>query len=207
MVLEHATNDTYPLHVRDDISLGMIWYSVTGRKKLRTHLQKRAWSALQMTKEQTMSAMFTKPALAISLLASLVAMSATANAVRRFPTSAIGRARWAPVPTVLSVRNMRRATRLLRSAGRLHLLWRRRPPRKTPGIMSADQNPPLRLLEGSSARPRPVGASVRCAGPARAVVLHQQSQCVDRRPDPVRGLWYGGRERVGIRSAGVRPRR
>jgi hypothetical protein len=26
MVLEHATNDTYPLHVRDDISLGMIWY-------------------------------------------------------------------------------------------------------------------------------------------------------------------------------------
>jgi hypothetical protein len=80
MVLEHATNDTYPLHVRDDISLGMIWYSVTGRKKLRTQLQKRAGSALQMTKEQTMSAMFTKPALAISLLASLVATSTTANA-------------------------------------------------------------------------------------------------------------------------------
>jgi hypothetical protein len=33
-----------------------------------------------MTKEQTMSTKFTKPVLAISLLASLVAMSATANA-------------------------------------------------------------------------------------------------------------------------------
>jgi hypothetical protein len=33
-----------------------------------------------MTKEQTMSTKFTKPLLAISLLASLVAMSATANA-------------------------------------------------------------------------------------------------------------------------------
>jgi hypothetical protein len=33
-----------------------------------------------MTKQQTMSARFTKPVLAISLLASLVAMSATANA-------------------------------------------------------------------------------------------------------------------------------
>ena len=34
---------------------------------------------------------------------------------------------------------------------------------------------------------------------AHAVVLHQQSQCVDRWPDPVRGLWYGGREPVEIR--------
>jgi hypothetical protein len=33
-----------------------------------------------MTKEQTMSVKFTKPLLAVSLLASLVAMSATANA-------------------------------------------------------------------------------------------------------------------------------
>jgi hypothetical protein len=33
-----------------------------------------------MTKEQTMSTKFTRPVLAISLLASLVAMSATANA-------------------------------------------------------------------------------------------------------------------------------
>jgi hypothetical protein len=36
--------------------------------------------AFQTTKEQTMSTKFTKPALAISLLVSLVAMSATANA-------------------------------------------------------------------------------------------------------------------------------
>jgi hypothetical protein len=33
-----------------------------------------------MTKEQTVSAKFTKPVLAISILASLIAMSATANA-------------------------------------------------------------------------------------------------------------------------------
>jgi superoxide oxidase len=34
--------------------------------------------------------------------------------------------------------------------------------------MSADQNPPFRLREASNARPRPVGASVRCAGRSRS---------------------------------------
>ena len=28
MVLEHVSNGTYPLHVRNDISPGMIWYRV-----------------------------------------------------------------------------------------------------------------------------------------------------------------------------------
>ena len=87
---------------------------------------------------------------------------------RRFPTGAIGRARWALPPTALSARNIARATCMLRSAGRLRPPWRWRPPRKTPGIMSADQNPRLRLREASNARPRPVGASVRCAGRSRS---------------------------------------
>jgi hypothetical protein len=59
--------------------LGVIMYPAD--EKLRTRLRNRAWSALRMTKEQTMSMKFTKTLLAISLLASLVAMSATANGV------------------------------------------------------------------------------------------------------------------------------
>jgi hypothetical protein len=57
-----------------------------------------------MTKEQTMSAMFTKPALAISLLASLVAMSATANAGatisdKRYWPSEVGPSAYSAVST------------------------------------------------------------------------------------------------------------
>ncbi len=101
-----------------------------------------------MTKEQTMSTKVTKSVLAISFLASLVA----------------GRARWGPAPTAPSARNMRRTMRSLRSAGRLRPPSRRRPAGKTPGIMSAGQNPPLRRREASSAWLRPVGTSARCAG-------------------------------------------
>jgi hypothetical protein len=57
-----------------------------------------------MTKEQTMSTKFTKPLLAISLLASLVAMSATANAGatisdRRYWPSEVGPSAYRTVST------------------------------------------------------------------------------------------------------------
>jgi hypothetical protein len=57
-----------------------------------------------MTKEQTMTTKFTKPLLAISLLASLVAMSATANAGatisdRRYWPSEVGPSAYHTVAT------------------------------------------------------------------------------------------------------------
>jgi hypothetical protein len=57
-----------------------------------------------MTKEQTMSTKFTKPLLAISFLASLVAMSATANAGatisdRRYWPSEVGPSAYRTVST------------------------------------------------------------------------------------------------------------
>jgi hypothetical protein len=78
-----------------------------------------------MTKEQTMSAMFTKPVLAISLLASLVAMSATANAGatisdKRYWPSEVGPGAYSAVSTRHASQQAKpsgcRATRSLRSS-------------------------------------------------------------------------------------------
>jgi hypothetical protein len=82
-----------------------------------------------------MSTKFTEPILAISLLASLVAMSATANAGatisdKRYWPSEVG-------PSAYSAASTQHAPRdAFAAIGRMaSLLSRRRAPRKTPGIM------------------------------------------------------------------------
>ena len=113
-----------------------------------------------------MSAIFTKSVLAISLLASLVAMSATANAGatisdKRYWPSEVGPGAYGAVGTQDVPRDAfaaigRTASPVVAPAPAEEDTWH----------MSADRNPPFRLREVSSARRRPVGASVGCAGPA-----------------------------------------
>lgn len=131
---------------------------VTRRRKVPNSFVEARMKRLQMTRSRRCRRISRNPFLRFHSWHCLLRCRRPRMPARQFPTSAIGRARLAPEPTMPRARNMRRAMRSPRSAGRPRLLSCRHVPKvKTNGITSVARSPRSRHREASSTKPSSVG--------------------------------------------------